>query len=51
VEVEVTEVLHLPLVFILSTHSHITVSCLFCQFAVAIEKRSHVKETGSVGAC
>jgi len=25
VKVEVTEVLHLPLVFILSTHSHITV--------------------------
>lgn len=47
VEIEVTEVLHWPLVLILSTHSHITVSCLFCQFPPAIKKPSRVKEDRS----
>lgn len=36
-------------VLILSTHSHFTVSCLFCQFPVVIKKESHVKETVLLG--
>lgn len=51
---EVTEVLRWPLVFtqvfVLSAPSQITVSCLFCQFPLALKKASRVKETASVGA-